>query len=250
MRDITYKDIAMKNILGDAIQMTLNYHPGIPATNATATPTFKNLLIENVHATGVGAAGLFDGLPESHVMNMTLRNVTIERFKTEWQKCDFVDGKCEGGTAPCPVCFDKPPTPPTPPPPPAKVCTLATVQGCFNVSASDVLPFETSAVHDHTTQGNCALACSVQQNGALTIAGIDQGNHCRCGVPSNVAAAKAAGKLLPAAACDSSEWPCSGVCCGPHAPRGSSCTLGKCTGNPDEWCGGVRALMAYTYSCA
>jgi hypothetical protein len=53
---------------------------GIAPTNATATPIFRDILIENVHATGVGAAGLYDGLPEQHVLNLTLRNVTIERY--------------------------------------------------------------------------------------------------------------------------------------------------------------------------
>ena len=33
--------------------MTLNYHAGLKPTNATATPIFRNLLIENVRAHNV-----------------------------------------------------------------------------------------------------------------------------------------------------------------------------------------------------
>ena len=83
--------------------------------------------------------------------------------------------------------------------------------------------------------------------GTLSIAGIDEGNHCRCGTPGDVAAATAHGLLLPAAVCDAPAYPCTGVCCGPTAKPG--CTLGKCTGKPDEHCGNKGALMAYTYTC-
>eukprot|EP00729_Bicosta_minor_P020256 gene20256-16332_t len=88
---------------------------------------------------------------------------------------------------------------------------------------------------------NWRAVCSLQANGTLAIAGIDEGNHCRCGRLGDIAAARTAGKLLPAAVCESSSWPCSGVCCGPHAPKGAECTLGKCTGNPKNT-NGVKTL--------
>jgi polygalacturonase len=246
VEDITYRDITMKNIASEAVQMTLNYHAGIKPTNKTATPIFRNLLIENVWADGVGYAGLYDGLPEQHVINMTLRNVTVLRAKKQWFKCDYVDGKCEGGTNPCPPCFSgshPPPQPPPPPPAPLKTCKLTKVQGCFNNSIK-VLSFSSNAVHDHVTQGNCAAVCNEQQG--LTVAGIDTGNHCRCGTPAELVLAK--GRLLPAAVCDAPAWPCTGVCCGPSAP--ASCKAGKCTGKSAEHCGNKGALMAYTFSCA
>ena len=243
--------------------MTLNYHAGLKPTNATATPIFRNLLIENVRAHNVEyavslfchcqlrtsvtllAQGLYDGLPEQHVLNMTLRNVTVTGYKSPFLKCDFVDGTCEAGTNPCPPCFagaHPPPLPPPPPPPPLKQCELAKVQGCYNDSASKVLSFSTTAVHDHVTQGNCAAVCNQQ---SLPIAGIDQGNHCQCGTLAELTAAK--GRLLPAEACDTGAWPCTGVCCGQAAPKG--CALGKCTGKPSEHCGGKGAVVAYTYRC-
>eukprot|EP01048_Picozoa_sp_COSAG05_P019550 COSAG05_NODE_3091_length_2331_cov_1.383513_4_plen_81_part_00 len=73
--------------------MLQNYHQGIKPTNATATPIFRNILIENVWADGVEYAGLYDGLPEQHVLNFTLRNVTVTGYKKPWLKCDNVEGK-------------------------------------------------------------------------------------------------------------------------------------------------------------
>ena len=220
-------------------------HPGIKPTNATATPIFRDILIEDVFADGVAYAGLYDGLPEQHVLNFTLRNVTVRNAKRgAFLKCDNVDGKCEGGTDPCPPCFSgsHPPPPAPPPPPPMKECKLAAVKGCFNESAKQVLSFSSSAVHDHVTQGDCAAICEQQK---LPIAGIAIGNHCQCGTVAELTAAK--GQLVPAAVCNAAAWPCTGVCCGPNAPK--TCTLGKCTGKPTEHCGNKGAVMAYSYTC-
>jgi polygalacturonase len=182
VENIIYRDITMRNILSEAVQMTLNYHQGIKPTNATATPIFRDILIENVLADGVEYAGLYDGLPEQHVLNFTLRNVTVRNAKRGlFLKCDNVDGKCEGGTDPCPPCFGgdhpPPPLPPPPPPPPLRECTLAAVKGCYNDSLKKVLSLSSAAVHDHVTQSNCAAVCAEHR---LDIAGIDEGNHCQC----------------------------------------------------------------------
>jgi len=129
------------------------------------------------------------------------------------------------------------------PPTPTKSCSIGKVLGCFNDSAAPILPQSASGDHDHVTQGNCAALCAASH---MPIAGIDQGNHCRCGDNSSLAAATA--HQLPASACQDREWPCTGVCCGPNAKP--DCRLGACTGKAAEHCGGVGALLAYSYSCA
>jgi hypothetical protein len=241
---IIYRDITMRNILSEPVQMTLNYHAGLQPTNKTATPIFRDILIENVRADGVEFAGLYDGLPEQHVLNFTLRNVTVKNAKHGFLKCDNVNGRCEEGTDPCPPCFSgQHPLPPTPPsPPPLKTCKLAKIEGCYNDSYTKVLSFASNAVHDHVTQSNCAAVCEQQH---LNIAGIDQGNHCRCGTAAELSAARL--ELLPPAVCNAPTWPCTGVCCGPNAAKG--CVLRKCDGRPAEHCGNKGAVVAYTYSC-
>ena len=80
----------------------------------------------------------------------------------------------------------------------------------------------------------------------MPLAGIDQGNHCKCG--SNASLVSAAPYALPAQACQSAQWPCTGVCCGPNAHK--PCGKGACTGQPAEHCGGNGALLVYTYTCS
>ena len=91
VENIVYRGIMMRNILSEAVQMTLNYHAGLKPTNKTATPVFRDILIENVLADGVEYAGLYDGLPEQHVLNFTLRNVTVRNAKNGFLKCDNVN---------------------------------------------------------------------------------------------------------------------------------------------------------------
>lgn len=47
VEDVVYRRIDMKEIGGQCIQITLNYHPE-PPTNKTATPVFKNILLEDI----------------------------------------------------------------------------------------------------------------------------------------------------------------------------------------------------------
>lgn len=60
-----YENLQLSNILDDAIQVTLDYHAGLPPTNATATPQINGLLIRNATIGAAHYAGLFQGLPES-----------------------------------------------------------------------------------------------------------------------------------------------------------------------------------------
>ena len=126
---ILYKDITAANV-GEMLQMTLDYHPGIPPTNATATPRFQNVRFVNVHflettttttagqegeegeegrtAGGKGGnAGEFRGLPESPLVNVSLVNVTFgSDGQAKFTACEYVtNGTCDALTAPCPDCF-------------------------------------------------------------------------------------------------------------------------------------------------
>ena len=91
---ISYRNISMRNIATDCIRLNLNYHPDINRTNASATPVFKDillaLLLENIECTvngGSRSAGgssyLIEGLPESQIRNLTLRNVQVARSLKE-----------------------------------------------------------------------------------------------------------------------------------------------------------------------
>ena len=64
--NITYRDITLENC-GQAIQLTDNYDPGIPPTNATATPTLMGITIENVAAVNCAVGWDFEGLPEAPI---------------------------------------------------------------------------------------------------------------------------------------------------------------------------------------
>lgn len=80
--NIVYKDITMQGV-----KMTLQiteYYPHrapqgeVPAMPVTRlTPKFHNITIENLTATGDGSAGEIVGLPESPVLDLTLKNVHI-----------------------------------------------------------------------------------------------------------------------------------------------------------------------------
>eukprot|EP01048_Picozoa_sp_COSAG05_P016484 COSAG05_NODE_2127_length_3517_cov_17.700995_2_plen_60_part_00 len=55
----------------------MNYAKGLKPTNKTATPTFRNILLEDVKCDRAASSFLIDGLEESPIHNLTLRNVTM-----------------------------------------------------------------------------------------------------------------------------------------------------------------------------
>lgn len=77
--DIVYKNIKAGHV-ADMISVTLEYHTGIPPTNKTATPVFRNFLFENITFSGSDNGGVFLGLPESPIVNVTLRNVNFNKY--------------------------------------------------------------------------------------------------------------------------------------------------------------------------
>ncbi len=137
---------------------------------------------------------------------------------------------------------------PPPAPAPTVQCGNFTVLGCFNDSSHSMIRatrwVSAPKDHDDVTRSNCASLCLDQHR---PIAAIDQGNHCLCGDTLAVSLS-AASFALPEPACEDKEWPCTGVCCGPHAH--SDCGHGKCSGKRDEQCGGPGALLAYSYNCS
>jgi polygalacturonase len=70
--DITYKNIHMVEIAGQCVQVTLNYHAGLNATNKTGTPVFRNILLENVRCDKGKTSFWIDGLAEQVIENLTL----------------------------------------------------------------------------------------------------------------------------------------------------------------------------------
>ena len=81
--NISFKDITMEDVK-TAILVTEYYpHPApqgeVEAAPITRlTPKFHNITIENVTAKNSGSAGYIVGLPESPVLDMTLKNVHLE----------------------------------------------------------------------------------------------------------------------------------------------------------------------------
>ncbi|HXE09463.1 MAG TPA: glycoside hydrolase family 28 protein [Acidobacteriaceae bacterium] len=80
--NIVFKDITMDNVKNPIL--ITEYYPSAGTLNPVAampvtrlTPMFHNITIENVTATNSGNDGSIVGLPESPVLDLTLRNVHI-----------------------------------------------------------------------------------------------------------------------------------------------------------------------------
>lgn len=103
-------------------------------------------------------------------------------------------------------------------------CHLVRVLGCYDDSTLGpygLLPSPQPQLHDRVTLEACAAACGGH---ALTVAGIDAGNHCSCGDAKNLPQ-----KLIrPAAECQGT--PC-------HADVS------------ETGCGGPSRTVAYTFTC-
>ena len=103
---ITYRNITMSN-MGSMFCVTLNYHDGIPRTNASATPALRNVLFEDIVIKDGISGGQFDGLDESPIHGIVLKNVVFQKpHGVTFGKCDnVVNALCEGTTNVCPPCF-------------------------------------------------------------------------------------------------------------------------------------------------
>lgn len=110
-----------------------------------------------------------------------------------------------------------------------QVCRLSHALGCYNDTDCQscstgpvVLPVYQPQLHNKVTQSVCASACHALN---FTVAGIDGGNHCFCGNPSDLASAIAKARTRPATECQAS--PC-------HA-------------DPSQKCGGDGRMLAFSF---
>ena len=100
VEDIVFRNMFAANVQ-QMVSLTLNYHTE-PPTNASATPVFRNILLQNVTFTGTGSGGEFDGLDDSIITNVTLIDVNFNGQKVD--TCQFAKGTCQN-VSPCPPCF-------------------------------------------------------------------------------------------------------------------------------------------------
>lgn len=104
--NVTYRDIRLANTDGEAVQLTMNYNPGLPPTNATATPRLFNVTVENLVSDKSKQGYLIDGLPESLLDTLVFRSVNISGAAALNVKCDYVrNAACDGVLPSCPPCF-------------------------------------------------------------------------------------------------------------------------------------------------
>jgi polygalacturonase len=89
------------------IVVTEYYEQSLPPQNASATPRFANISVEGLTARGGVKTGFyFNGLPESVIVGVRLRDVVIEGAATPVGNCSYTVGRCEGTVAPlCPPCL-------------------------------------------------------------------------------------------------------------------------------------------------
>eukprot|EP00041_Stephanoeca_diplocostata_P013141 m.227352 g.227352 ORF g.227352 m.227352 type:complete len:435 (+) comp19235_c0_seq1:177-1481(+) len=102
--DVTYRNITMESIEGQCVQITLNYHAGIPPTNKTGTPVFNGIVLENVQCISAKNSYFIDGLDEQHILALALRNVTMGAKVGPEARCDYAECTCDAFTNPCPSC--------------------------------------------------------------------------------------------------------------------------------------------------
>jgi polygalacturonase len=104
VQDIVYRNITLDNA-DNAVYLTLNYKSGLAPTNATGTPQFHNITLQNIYATNSHTATIFDGLPESEMTGISLINATFIKSNTFQGTCDYTYGVCDMVNPSCPTCF-------------------------------------------------------------------------------------------------------------------------------------------------
>jgi polygalacturonase len=109
--NVTWRDITLVNA-GQAVQVTDNYDPGLPPTNATATPRFENISVIGLHSSNASSGWFLDGLPESPIKGLSLQDVVIDGTDARnlIKKCDFVDtatATCTNVSPSCPPCVTR-----------------------------------------------------------------------------------------------------------------------------------------------
>jgi polygalacturonase len=86
IENLTFDNIMMKDIQGDAFNINSNYTSNgvpLPYTGVVdeTTPHIKNITIQNITCEGAQEASFFQGLYESPVDGLTLKNITVHADK-------------------------------------------------------------------------------------------------------------------------------------------------------------------------
>lgn len=107
--NITFRNFTLAHV-GSAFAVTMFYQGNPPPGNASSTPRFANITIDGlavVPGTGMGVGSLIEGLPESVIQGVTLRNVDLRGAATPiGPECVDAVGSCEGSVLPsCPPCL-------------------------------------------------------------------------------------------------------------------------------------------------
>lgn len=81
VKDILMKDIEIESAGDFGIMLNMRYYDDnlrIPEGDEVTTPVFENFCFENIHIGEARAAILMPGLPESHIHNVSLKNISIK----------------------------------------------------------------------------------------------------------------------------------------------------------------------------
>lgn len=108
VQNVTYRNIHMKSIDEECVQVTLNYHGNGHSTetqtNWTATPAFNDIAFENVLCEHGKASYFLDGLPERAIKRLSLINITMGLRAGTEKRCAHAVCTCDALTMPCPSC--------------------------------------------------------------------------------------------------------------------------------------------------
>lgn len=101
--NVTYRNITLIDVQS-AWQITEYYIDPPPPTNASATPSFRNITLDGIIAIGKMKTGFyFDGIPESIIDGITLSNIDL-RVAAKQGICSYTQGTCIGNVLPsCPL---------------------------------------------------------------------------------------------------------------------------------------------------
>jgi hypothetical protein len=101
--NVVFRNISMVDV-GSTFQVTEYYINPPPPTNASATPRFENITIDGLRASGkISAGAFFDGIPESIITGVTLKDSDLGAAAST---CAYTDGVCVGTVLPsCPPCL-------------------------------------------------------------------------------------------------------------------------------------------------
>ena len=100
------RNFTLRNVKSPIV-FTEYYEHSLPPQNASATPHFYNLTVDTLTATGSISTGFFfEGLPESVIEGVHMRNINIVGAKTVVGNCSYAVGDCSGTMLPlCPPCL-------------------------------------------------------------------------------------------------------------------------------------------------